>query len=118
MVRRSTPTLERMDHYPTRLHVVSGLFSCAGLILALGSAALLSERFRTIGLLMFLAGACGFCAAETRYLLKYRHGASMINNHISEAKNPFSFKLHIGLQVFFIVFWALAFVMGLSEVLK
>jgi hypothetical protein len=67
---------------------------------------------------MCFAGACAFSAAETRYLLKHRRGASMMNNHISEAKAPVSFRLHVGVQVFIIASCALVFVIGLSEVLK
>lgn len=110
-----TPTLERMNTHPTRLHVGASLSCAAGLLLYLVAEALASPRYGAIGVLIVFAGACVLCLAELRFLLTHRRGAALYNSHVSEGTSPVSFKLHVGLQILMATFSALVFVLGLWD---
>ncbi len=106
-----------MNELPSRLHRLLAVPFFVGLLLLLASLAFDARALGAFALVVFCASACGLAIADLRHLLTTRQGLGRRSGHITEAANPVSFKLHVGLLLFLAVLWGGLFVVGLRWVL-
>lgn len=107
-----------MNALPTRLHHYLALLWFTGMVLFVAAMSLGWHGFASAAGLVFLGAACAFSAADVRYLLTARRGYGRVSGHITEERNPVSFKLHVVLALILSVLWGLAFLLGLQEILR
>lgn len=107
-----------MGYFPTRVHLVLAGLCFAGMISLVLAMAANARVVAMAALLLFLGSASGLSFADLRYLLTTRRGYGRVSGHITEEKNPISFRLHVVLAGVLAVFWAIAFILGVQELTK
>ena len=107
-----------MGYFPTRVHRVLAVLCLVGMVSLVLAMSVDARSIGTAASLLFFGSASALSIADMRYLLTTRRGYGRVSGHITEEKNPVSFRLHVVLVGILAVFWAMAFMLGMRELAK
>lgn len=107
-----------MGYFPTRVHRVLAVLCFAGMVLLVLAMSVDARAIAIAASLLFLGSASALSIADVRYLLTTRRGYGRVSGHITEEKNPVSFKLHVVLAGILAVFWAIGLMLGVQELTR
>ncbi len=107
-----------MEQLPTRLHRLFGVLLLFGVALILAGQFLSVKALLPVGVAMLGGAAFGLTMADVRQMLTTRRGFGRLSSHITEADNPTSFKLHIGLLLLLACLWGIVCAFGFREIIS
>jgi hypothetical protein len=107
-----------MKEIPARSHRLLGMLFLVGLPL-IGIAVFFdSPVLGALAMTVFGGSACCIALADVRHLLTTRRGLGRLSGHISEERNPVSFKLHLILLGILACLWGTLFAYGFRALIS